>query len=83
MIKADGSFDVEMTRNGKRDAWGKYTIEGDTITIAGTGGLMPKDCAGEGVYRFKRSGPELTFTLVRDSCKLRKRNLLLGWRLKR
>ena len=83
MIKKDGTFDVDLTRDGKRDAWGKYTIDGETITLSGTGGMMPKDCTGEGVYRFKRSGPELTFTLVHDSCKLRKRNVLLGWRLKR
>ncbi len=83
MIKADGTFDVDLKRDGKRDAWGKYMVDGDKVTIVSTGGIMPKDCQGEGIYHFRRSGPELIFTLVRDSCRLRKRNVLLGWRLKR
>lgn len=83
MIKGDGTFDVDLTRDGKRDAWGKYTVTGDTMTITGIGGMMPKDCKGDGVYHFKRTGPELAFTLISDSCKVRKANILLGWRLRR
>ena len=83
MIKKDGTFDVDLTRGGKRDTWGRYTLEGDTITLTATGGMLPKDCKGDGVYRFQRRGPELSFTLVSDSCELRKRSVLLGWRLRR
>jgi hypothetical protein len=83
MIKADGTFDVDLTRNGKRDAWGKYSLDGDTVTLVATGGLKPKGCDGKGVYHFVRAGDELTFTLVNDSCKLRKKNVLLPWRLKK
>ena len=82
MIKDDGTFDVDLTRDGKRDAWGNYTVAGDTMTITSAGGMMPKDCNGDGVYHFKRTGPELAFTLVSDSCKLRKASVLLGWRLR-
>ncbi len=83
MIKKDGTFDVDLTRDGKRDTWGTYTVDGDTITLTGTGGMLPQDCHGNGIYRFVRSGPELTFTLVSDTCRLRKKSVLLGWRLKR
>ena len=83
MIKEDGTFDVDLTRDGKRDTWGKYTIAGDQITLNDLNPKMMKTCPGAGVYRFKRNGPELTFTLVKDDCKLRKTNVLLGWRLKK
>ena len=82
MIKADGTFDVDLAGRGRRDAWGKYEVNGRTVTLIGTGGLKPKGCDREGVYDFKREGDKLSFTLVNDTCKLRKRNVLLPWRLK-
>lgn len=78
-LNRDGTFEVDVQRDGKRDSWGSYTIEGETLTIRSIGGLMPKGCRGDGIYQFKRNGAELTFTLVSDSCKLRKTNILLGW----
>jgi hypothetical protein len=83
MIKADGTFDVDLTKNGQRDAWGKYTVDGDTVTLVGVGGVTPKGCDDKGIYNFKRNGDALSFTLVNDSCKLRKKNVLLPWRLKK
>jgi hypothetical protein len=83
MIKADGTFDVDFTKNGQRDAWGKYTVDGDTVTLVAVGGMKPKGCDGEGIYNFKRNGNALSFTLVNDTCKLRKKNVLLPWRLKK
>ncbi len=82
MIKADGTFDVDLNKDGKRDAWGNYTLAGDTITVVGTGGMNPKGCRGKGVYHFKRDGDKLQFTLVSDSCKLRKKNVQMGWHKK-
>ena len=83
MIKADGTFDVDLTKNGQRDAWGKYTVDGDTVTLVGVGGVTPKGCDDKGIYNFKRNGDALSFTLVNDSCKLRKKNVLLPWHLKK
>ena len=83
MLKDDGTFDVDVTRDGQRDTWGKYTIKGDIMTVRSTGGMMPKSCIGNGVYHFKRNGPELSFTLVSDACKLRRKNVLLAWHLKK
>jgi hypothetical protein len=83
MIKADGTFDVDLDKDGKRDAWGTYAIGGDTITLMRTGGVKPKGCDGKGVYRFNRSDKDsLQFTLVSDACKLRKKNVRLGWHRK-
>jgi len=82
-IRADGSFDVDLNHDGKRDAWGKCTIEGNTMTIAGTGGTIPKGCAkSTGVYHFTRSKDTLHFTLVKDSCKMRIKNVTLDWNKK-
>jgi hypothetical protein len=79
-MKTDGSFDVDLNKDGKRDAWGKLTVEGTTVTIVGTGGVVPKGCAKTtGVYNFVRSKDTLHFTLVKDACKERVKNLMLDW----
>ena len=82
MIKADGMFDVDLYHKGKRDAWGKYTVHGDTVTIMRTGGIKPKGCEAKGVYRFTRTEDALQFALVSDACTLRKKNVLLAWHRK-
>jgi hypothetical protein len=81
-LKSDGKFDVDLNHNGQRDAWGKYTVSGDTVTLLRTGGIKPKRCDGKGVYRFIRTNNALQFTLVSDDCKLRQKNVLLPWTLK-
>jgi hypothetical protein len=79
-MKTDGSFEVDLDHDGKRDAWGKCTIEGDTVTIVGTGGVVPKGCAKTtGVYHFTRSKDTIHFTLVKDACKERVKNVTLDW----
>jgi hypothetical protein len=82
-IKTDGTFDVDLTHDGKRDLWGNYTVSGDTITIQETGGKSPKGCHGPGVYKFSRASADtLMFTLVKDSCKERIKNVTLAWHQK-
>jgi hypothetical protein len=82
-MRADGTFDVDRNHDGQRDIWGNYTVAGDTVTIQGTGGKSPKDCKGPGVYKFSRSNENtLTFTLVSDTCRDRKKNVLLAWHQK-
>jgi hypothetical protein len=82
-MNTDGSFDVDLNHDGKRDAWGNCTIEGNTVTIVGTGGTVPKGCAKTiGVYHFTRSRDTLHFTLVKDACKERVKNVTLDWRRK-
>ncbi|MEY2485511.1 MAG: hypothetical protein QOH39_1159 [Verrucomicrobiota bacterium] len=81
-VKADGSYDVDLNKDGKHDAWGKMTVDGDTMTIWRTGGIKPHGCGDKGVYKFTRSEDTLQFTLVKDSCKVRKQNALQMWRRK-
>lgn len=83
MIKADGTFDVDLKHQGKRDAWGAYTVSGDTVTLQRTGGINPKGCKGPGVYKFSRTDQDsLQFTLVSDKCKLRIKNVTQPWKRK-
>ena len=79
--KADGTFDVV---GGKRHIWGNYTVAAsDTVTFQETGGNTAKGCEGPGVYKFSRTGDNtLTFKLVSDACKERKKNVLLAWHKK-
>ena len=82
-IKPDGTFDVDLKHHGQRDAWGAYSVDGNTVTFVRLGGINPKGCDGKGVYTFSRpSERSLRFTLVSDACKLRKKNVLLPWRRK-
>ena len=80
IIRADGTFDVDLKHHGKRDAWGTYTVEGDQVTLQRTGGVNPKGCDGPGVYKFNRADDTLQFTLVSDKCKLRQKNVLQPWK---
>jgi hypothetical protein len=83
MIKADGTFDVDLDKDGKRDAWGTWTVSSDEATFQRTGGINPKGCQGPGVYKFARTGRDsLQFTFVKDGCKLRKKNVTLAWHRK-
>ena len=79
--KADGTFDVV---GGKRHIWGNYTVAAsDTVTFQETGGNTAKGCHSPGVYKFSRTGDNmLGFTLVSDTCKERKKNVLLAWHKK-
>jgi hypothetical protein len=81
-INGNETFDVDLNHDGKRDAWGSYAVEEDKLIITGTGGRVPKDCKGNGVYRFNRGMNTLRFTLVHDNCKLRVKNVLLVWHRK-
>jgi hypothetical protein len=79
-MSGDGSFEVDLNHDGKRDAWGKCTIDGNTATIVGTGGVVPKGCAKTtGIYHFTRSKDTLHFTLVKDACPERRKNVTLDW----
>ena len=79
-IKADNTFDVV---NPKRHIWGNITTAGDTVTIQETGGNAAKGCHGPGVYKFSRTSPNtLAFTLVKDACKERIKNVTLAWHRK-
>ena len=78
-IKADGTFDVDLTHHGRREGWGTWTVQDDQATFQRTGGLNPKGCDGPGVYKFMRTEQGLQFTLVSDQCKLRKKNVLQPW----
>ncbi len=84
-IKTDGSFDVDLDRNGKRDAWGTCAVSGDTITITGLGQTVkvPKSCMNtRGTYHFRRTADTLHFKLIKDPCKLRIKNVLKTWHRK-
>lgn len=83
MIKADGRFDVDLDKDGKRDAWGKWRVDGDKVTFVRKGGVKPKGCDGKGVYHFSRTGEDtLQFTLVEDKCKIRVKNVTQVWKRK-
>jgi hypothetical protein len=79
-IKADGTFQVSLSKSHRVDVWGKYTATGDTMNIQEShGSHTPKSCRGPATYKFSRNGDMLTFTKVSDKCKLREKNVLAGW----
>ena len=79
-INADNTFHVVAA---KRHISGNLTVAGDTVTIQEAGGKTAKGCKGPGVYHFSRSAENtLAFTLVRDGCKERIKNVTLAWHRK-
>jgi hypothetical protein len=79
-IKADGSFQVSLTKSHRVDVWGKYTATADTMNIQEShGSHTPKSCRGPATYKFNRNGDMLSFNKVSDKCKLREKNVLAGW----
>jgi hypothetical protein len=81
-IKPDGTFAVELNQSGKADITGRYVMKDDMFTISHNTGQVPKGCDTPGVYKFKRTGDTLTFSLVSDHCKDRKKNVLRPWHKK-
>ena len=80
-IKADGTFQVSLSKSHRVDVWGKYTVAGDELTIQEShGSHTPKNCRKSATYKFSRNGDMLTFTKVSDTCKLREKNILAGWK---
>jgi hypothetical protein len=79
LLKADGTFQVDLNRDGKPDIWGNYTVSGDMLTIHEVRGNTPQSCKQPATYRFARMGNELHFTLVSDKCKLRIKNVTRPW----
>jgi hypothetical protein len=79
-IKADGTFQVSLSKSHRVDVWGKYTATADTMDIQEShGSHTPKACRGPATYKFQRNGDMLTFTKVSDKCKLREKNILTDW----
>jgi hypothetical protein len=79
-IKADGTFQVAFNNSNRVSVWGKYTATGDTMKIQEVHGKTPKACRKSATYNFSRNGDMLTFTKVSDTCKLREKNVLAGWK---
>ncbi|HWX15160.1 MAG TPA: hypothetical protein VNY07_01115 [Chthoniobacterales bacterium] len=79
-INADNTFHVV---SAKRHIWGNLTVAGDMVTIQEAGGKTAKGCKGPGVYHFSRTAEDaLAFTLDRDNCKERIKNVTLSWHRK-
>src|SRR6516165_3858541 len=74
-LNPDGTFQVDLDKDGKPDVWGHYTVSGDTLMISEVRGKTPKACKRPATYKFNRMGNELHFTLVSDRCKLRIKNV--------
>jgi hypothetical protein len=79
-LNPDGTFQVDLDKNGKPDVWGHYAVSGDTLTISEVRGKTPKACKQPASYKFNRMGDELHFTLVSDKCKLRIQNVTQAWK---
>jgi hypothetical protein len=79
LLKADGTFQVDLNKDGKPDISGNYTVSGDMLTINELRGNTAKACKQPATYRFARVGNELHFTLVSDKCELRIKNVTRPW----
>ena len=78
-INEDGTFHVDLDKDGKRDAWGKYTTAGNRMTICEESNKVPRVCHEPAIYEFRRTAKSLHLTLVKDRCDLRVKHISLAW----
>ena len=64
-IADNGTYTLDFGADGAVDSKGKYTVDGDKMTIQDTEG---SDCTGQGVYSLKIEGNTMTMTRVSDAC---------------
>src|SRR5437667_9825314 len=53
--RADDTFDVDLSRDGKRDEWGTASVSVKTATIQRNSGINPKGRDGPGIYTCTRT----------------------------
>ncbi len=58
-VNPDGTFQVDLDKNGQPDVWGHYTVSGDSLTISEVRGKTPKACKQPATYKFNRMGDQL------------------------
>src|SRR5260370_42531366 len=63
-VNPDGTFQVELDRNGKPDASARYTVFGDSLTISAVRGKTPIPCKAPATCKCNIRGFQMHFTLV-------------------
>src|SRR5207245_9926310 len=61
-VNPDGTFQVDLDKNGKPDVWGHYTVSGDTLMINEVLGQTAKACKQPANDKFNRMDDQLHFT---------------------
>jgi hypothetical protein len=82
-LHPDGTFDADVRAAQPFRTSGRYSISGDQLTVYDIAASSPRECREPGIYRFRRTGDRLDFTIVKDDCGERARQVPLGWRLRR
>lgn len=67
-MKNDGTFTVDFGVDGTNDIAGKYTIEGEQITIVETTGTCPDK---KGIYKIAVTASTFNMNRVSDECENR------------
>jgi hypothetical protein len=67
-MKSDGTFTVDLGVDGTSDITGKYTIEGEQITIVEVTGSCPDK---KGIYKIVVTATTFNMNRVSDECETR------------
>src|SRR6266571_2342723 len=54
-VNPDGTFQVDLDKNGQPDVWGHYTVSGDSLTISEVRGKTPKACKQSVANKYLRA----------------------------
>jgi hypothetical protein len=77
-MKSDCTFEADFTGDSQIDVWGDCSPSGGQITFVDVGGQHA--CGPDsGIYRYHIVEDELTFSLIRDSCRGRTRPTVGTW----
>lgn len=69
-FKADNSYEVEWTGDTTPEITGKFTLDGDQMTMMDN--KSEGSCEVPGVYQISLAGDNVTIALVSDECEPRK-----------
>jgi len=70
ILKSDGTYAVDINVDGSIEVTGKYSVDGDTMTVQNDEGCGC--CTEKGIYKFGLENDQLWMDPVEDSCPNRK-----------
>jgi len=80
----DYRYGIDLDGDAAKDAWGRYNVFMDQISLQAEGGMIGEKCHLPGIYRYSvkgfLKGQELSFNLMGDQCLERIATLGVPWK---
>lgn len=64
----EDAYTIDFGNDGTPEVKGKYSTEGDQITVQDVEGAMACPADAKGIYKFEVTDTSMTMTIVKDDC---------------